>query len=282
LLTLCLLAAFTLSAAAQGNPNFNVSDHHMIAGGTLDVTTQSTVGVPKPIAPASLGQLLELDYGVTGRWTSSFYLEGAAQQGSIVFTGFRLENRLRPLRGEHWINPALAFEFANLNEATRTDLDLVGSADLTTASLGTQHRETKRKALGKLILSSGLGPWDVAENLTAEKNLDGANGVNFGYALGVHRPLATGPSSAACTFCRHSLSAGAEFFGELGSTERFGLVNTAHYLAPSLAWRVKGSSTLKFSPAFGLTQKSDRLLVRLSYDFAVEGFGRKLARSLGR
>ena len=63
---------------------------------------------------------LEFEYGVTAQWTTEFYLEGQSTWGdSSVFTGWRLENRYKPLKREHWINPVLYLEYENLNEASR-------------------------------------------------------------------------------------------------------------------------------------------------------------------
>ena len=55
----------------------------------------------------------------------------------------------------------------------------------------------------------------------------------FGYALGVSRPLALAASSKRCVFCRENFAAGVELYGGLGDLDEFGLKDTSHYLAPS-------------------------------------------------
>ena len=47
-------------------------------------------------------------------------------QESTLFTGFRLENRVRPLMREHVINPVLYVEYENISGADKTLLEVVG------------------------------------------------------------------------------------------------------------------------------------------------------------
>jgi hypothetical protein len=93
---LTLTLPFLLSPCpviAQQNPYFVTYDHHMEEHYNLELSTQSTVGIPKQDLPGYLGQLFELEYGVTPWWSSALYLEGASQRhDSTVFTGFRPDN----------------------------------------------------------------------------------------------------------------------------------------------------------------------------------------------
>ena len=89
----------------------------------------------------------------------------------------------------------------------------------------------------KLILSSNVHDWNIAENFIAEKNLSHNEGVEFGYSFGVSRPLGTIASAANCHLCRENFIAGAELFGGLGSTKGFGFHDTTHYFAPALSWQ---------------------------------------------
>ena len=41
------------------------------------------------------------------------------QHDSTIFTGYRWENRFRPLLREHWINPVLYIEFENIKALTK-------------------------------------------------------------------------------------------------------------------------------------------------------------------
>ena len=265
---------FAIPAADQYRPYFVTYDHQMEEPGNLEITTQSTVGIQKHDLPTYWAPLVELEYGATGWWSTSLYLEGASQpHDATVFTGFRLENRFKPLKSEHRINPVLYFEFENINEATRIQKEVVGHAELSDESLSSLRGEKARELEGKLILSSNAKGWNIAENFIVEKNLTADEGVEFGYALGVYHPLATIVSGTPCRLCRENFNAGLELYGGLGSTEQFGFSDTAHYIAPAIAWRVSENSTVRFSPGFGLTANSARTLLRFSYTYEIPGFG---------
>jgi hypothetical protein len=115
--------------SAQESPNFVTYDHHLEEQGDLEVAVSSTVGIPRQGQPAFIAPYAEVEYGVTDWWTSALYLEGLSRRrDSTIFTGWRLENRFRPLTGEHRINPVLYVEFANINEASRMQKEVVGHA----------------------------------------------------------------------------------------------------------------------------------------------------------
>src|SRR5947209_3748820 len=79
-LTYIALFAFSLFASvtlqAQESPYFVTYDHHLEEPGNLEIETSSTVGVPRAGQHWFFAPYLELEYGVTGRWTSELYLEG--------------------------------------------------------------------------------------------------------------------------------------------------------------------------------------------------------------
>jgi hypothetical protein len=148
-------------------------------------------------------------YGVTRWWTSELYLEGQSTSGQgSVFTGWRLENRFRPLVAEHAVNPVLYLEYENINEASRIEKEIVGKAPLDNQSNAELSQNHAHELEGKLILSSNLGQWNVAENFIAERNLTANEGFEFGYAFGVSHPLATAASMIACRFCIQNFVAG--------------------------------------------------------------------------
>src|SRR5579864_3511485 len=105
---------------AQESPYFVTYDHHLEEPGNLEIETYTTSGIPRAAQNAFVAPYMELEYGVTGRWTSELYLEGVGTVGdSAVFTGWRLENRFRPLKREHFINPVLYVEYEDINEASK-------------------------------------------------------------------------------------------------------------------------------------------------------------------
>ena len=234
--------------------------------GNLEFSIQGTGGIQKQNLPGYLGHLFEMEYGVTEWWSSALYLEGSSQSGdATVFSGFRLENRFLPLRSERKVNPVLYFEYENVNEASRIQKEILGHAELSDKSLSELRNETAREIEAKLILSSTLKNWDISENFIVEKNLTEDEGFEFGYAVGIFRPLSVLAAGTDCRFCRESFSLGLELYGGLGSTDQFGFKDTAHYIAPALVWNLGGNHSLKVSPGFGLTGDSNRMLLRFGY-----------------
>ena len=265
--SLALLLALPGRSQAQEN-YFITYPHHMEEPGTLELTNKSVSGFPRD-GNAFVGNALEFEYGVKTWWTSELYLDGQTTVGeSTLFTGWRLENRFRPLLREHWINPVLYFEFEDLNSADKALLEIVGHDGVADFLERNDRSEKKREAELRLILSSNVKSWNIAENMIAEKNLAGEP-WEFGYALGVSRPLSLVASANNCTFCRENFSLGAELYGGLGDRYSFGLKDTSHYLAPIVRFRLPDGPSFQLSPAIGLNDHSHGMLLRfgISYEF---------------
>src|SRR6266498_1576590 len=130
---LVTLICSAIYSPAQESPFFVTYTHHMEEPGNLDVETSSTAGIPRKGQEFYFAPYMELEYGVTARWTSELYLEGQSTSGdSTVFTGWRWENRYKVLGREHWINPVLYLEYESLNEASRIQKEIEGGGpDLT-------------------------------------------------------------------------------------------------------------------------------------------------------
>lgn len=282
-LVIFLILASACFAAAQESPYFVTYDHHLEEPGNLEFEVYTTSGIPRSGQVAYVAPYMEIEYGVTGRWTTELYLEGQGTAGdSAVFTGWRLENRFRPLKREHWINPVLYLEYERTSEATRIQKEIVGGGpDVTFPN--SELQATKNNELeAKLILSGTTHDWNIAGNFITEKNLSQGEGFEFGYALGVARSLASLASGNACRFCRENFMAGVEFYGGLGSTEEgFSPHNTVHYVAPVVSWQLSDNGSLRFSPSFALTREGSPALLRFGYSYEVRGFGSKLAQLFG-
>jgi hypothetical protein len=273
---------FAIPAAAQESPYFVTYDHHMEEPGNLEIATSTTAGTARNGGHSYFAPYAEIEYGVTGKWTSELYLEGQGTSGDGgLFTGWRLENRYRPLAREHWINPVFYLEYESINEASRIQKEVVGNSSDFNEPIEELRNEKAHELEAKLILSSTVRDWNIAENFIVEKNLSEDEGFEFGYAFGAYRPLASLASATKCRFCRENFSAGFEMYGGLGTTNGFGFHDTSHYFAPLLAWRVSDNATLRFSPAVGLTHGSSPMLFRFSYSYEVRGFGRKMAALFG-
>lgn len=275
ILSVFILLALTLPVFGSEHPFFVTYTHQLEEPGTLEIATRSITGRPSN-ANRFFGSAAELEYGVRAWWTAELYLEGqATRRDSALFTGYRLENRFRLLPREHWINPVLYLEFENINGANRSLLEVVGNDGQ--EELGGRNadnrQEKKRELEAKLILSSHVRGWTVAENFIAEKNLGHAP-FEFGYAVGVSRPLALAARPDRCSFCPENFQSGVELYGGLGSHEGFGLHETSHYLAPAIAWSLPSGTTFKISPGFGLTGQSAGFLLRAGVSYEISQFSR--------
>lgn len=275
----CLVAATCPSIMWGADaPYFVTYSHKLEESGNLEIATNEVVGSPQGGHPF-LNTLVEIEYGVKSWWTAELYLsgQGTRQEGS-VFTGYRIENRVRPFLREHWINPVLYFEWVDINEADKSLREVVGHdtyKDQLEPNSDTRQAR-KREVETKLILSSNFHGWNVSENIIAEKVINHAEPWEFGYAVGVSRPLAMKARPDWCTFCPENLHVGVEMYGGLGTRREFGLHETSHYLAPTIAWKLPNNTTLEFSPGFGLNGRSHGVLWRFTVAREFNQFGRLL------
>lgn len=262
----------TLPLTAQERPYFVTYSHEMEEPGNLDIEMFNVVGNP-PGSDLFLGSNLEFEYGVKTWWTSEFYLDGqSTQHQSTIFTGFRWENRIRPLLSEHVINPVLYIEYENTS-ADKTLKEVVGHDGLPDfAETNAEARaDVEREMELKLILGSNFHGWNVSENIIAEKNLSN-DPWEFGYAWAVSRPLGLAASAHDCTFCLEKFQAGVEMYGGLGDRHSFGLNNTSQYFGPGINWTAPNGTTFTFSPQFGLNDYSIARLYRFGVSYEIEQF----------
>ena len=272
-------AFFPACRAAEG-PFFITYTHQMEEPGNLEFATKNVIGAPDG-GNRFLGTAVEFEYGVKGWWTTEWYFDGqTTNTQSTLFTGYRWENRFRLLPHEHWINPVLYVEFENINGADKSLLEVVnhdGKDDLTGPD-DEARREKKREIEAKLILGSYFKGWTVAENFIAEKNVAHAP-FEFGYAVGISRPLALTARAEHCNFCAENFQTGVELYGGLGTHQNFGLAGTSHYVAPTVAWTLANGTTFQVSPGFGVTRFSAPFLLRFGVSYEVAQLGQAV-RSL--
>lgn len=258
-------------------PNFITYTHQMEEPGNLEVDTKGVTGQPVG-GNRFLGSAMELEYGATAWWTTELYLDGQSTAAdSTVFTGLRWENRFRMLPREHWINPVLYVEFEDIDGADKSLLEVVGhdGNDDFLGSNDEARRERKREIETKLILGSYVKGWTIAENFIVEKNIQ-HEPWEFGYAVAVSRPLALRGRPDRCTLCAENFQAGLEMYGGLGTHRDFGLTETSHYIAPTVAWQLPNGPLFRFSPGFGMTGQSLPVLFRFSISYEVAGAGRAI------
>jgi len=268
------LLLFPHPSYSQENPYIVAYDHNLEEPGSLEVEYFSTFGTQRS-GPDFHAYWTEFEYGATAWWTTELYLDGQTTFGeSTIFTGSRWENRFRPLKNEHLINPVLYVEFENTNGADKILKEVEGHDAESDYALpnAAARRDHSREMEFKLILSSNYKGWNFTENTIATKNLSNEP-WEFGYALGASRPLAMKGAAHRCNFCRQHFVAGVELYGGLGDRYSFGLNNTSHYLGTGLAWNLPSGWTFRFEPTFGLNDNSHQFLLRWGVSREFSGFG---------
>ena len=274
---LLLLSGVLLTQRAQAQqepPYFVTYSSVMEEPGNLEIENQNIVAAPKS-QNAFAAPTVEFEYGTAAWWTTEFYLQGqGTANDSTVFTGFRIENRFRPLPREYWINPVLYVEYEDVNSADKSFLEITGNDSIQAkqAPNAALRAEVEHSVEGKLILSSNVKGWNISENIISEKDVNESNPWEFGYALAAAPPLAVSARSSRCTFCRQNIDAGAELFGGLGTRYSFGLRQTEQYAGPTMALNTPHGWTLKFSPEFGLNDNSAGVLWRFGASYEIQQF----------
>src|SRR6185437_10483163 len=276
------LLLFGRLAFSQESPYIVTYDHYLEEPGSLDVEYFSTFGTQRG-GNNFHAYWMEFEYGATAWWTTEFYLDGQTTfNDSTLFSGFRWENRFRPLQREHFINPVLYIEYEQISEADKIIKEVEGhdvEADQAEPNSALRDEHNHELEL-KLLLSKTFKGWNVAVNPLATKNLSDEP-WEFGYAVGASRPLALKASPDKCTLCRENFIAGVEMYGGLGDTQSFGMHETSHYLAPVVAWNLPSGWTLRLSPGFGLNDNSHRLLLRWGVSREFSGFGEMVTHLFG-
>ena len=279
------LVSLTFVAPAlrgQESPYVVTYDHYLEEPGNLEIEYFSTFGTQR-VGNDFHAFWAEFEYGATAWWTTELYLEGQTTfNESTIFTGYRWENRIRPLKSEHFINPILYFEYERKNGADKILKEVEGhdvQADFLIPNAEARKGHIHELEL-KLILSSTVKGWNFSENVLAAKDLSNRP-WEFGYAVGASRPLAMKASATRCSFCPQNFVAGVEMYGGLGDRYSFGLKDTSHYLAPAIAWNLPSGWTLRVSPGFGLNDNSHRFLLRWGISREISGFGEMVTRMFG-
>ncbi len=254
------------AARAQEAPYFITYDHYLEEPTALEIAFNPTYATQRGGNDFVSG-LLEIEYGATAWWTTELYLDSQSTQNhSTVFTGYRWENRFRPTKQEHAVNPILYAEYEHVTGADKVIKEVVGhdvEADHAEPNADAAE-ETESEIELKLILSSVAKGWNFSENVIAVKNLEGGP-WEFGYAVGFNRPLALAAKPEPCVWCAENFALGLEVYGGLGNTEQFGFADTSHYAAPVLGWNLPKNMMLKLSPTWGLNDDSHRFMFRIGF-----------------
>ena len=255
-------------------------DHYLEEPGNLEVEYFSTFGTQRGGDDFD-AYWIEVEYGAKAWWTTEFYADAQSTFGqNTLFTGFRWENRVRPLQLEHFVNPVLYVEYEQISEADKIIKEVEGhDVEADHAIPNDIARQTLNHELEfKLLLSKTFKGWNIAVNPLATKNLSPSTPWEFGYAVGASRPLTLKASPKVCNFCPENFIAGVEMYGGLGDIHSLGLHDTSHYIAPAMAWNLPSGWTVRVSPGFGLNENSHRLLLRWGLSREFSGFGEIMRR----
>jgi hypothetical protein len=71
-----------------------------------------------------------------------------------------------------------------------------------------------------------------------------------------------------------------EMYGGLGTHADFGLTETSHYVAPTVAWSLPSGASFRVSPDFGITGTGAGFLLRFNVSYEIEQFGRAVRNAL--
>src|SRR5258706_6939463 len=122
-----LFALFVpISARSQESAYFVTYDYYLEEPGNLDIEYFSTFGTQHARNDFH-AFWIELEYGATAWWTTEFYVDGQTTfHDSTLLTGFRWENRFRPLKHEHFINPVIYVEYEHISGADKILKEIEG------------------------------------------------------------------------------------------------------------------------------------------------------------
>jgi hypothetical protein len=276
--TICCIVGVMLcgSPALAGNEaNFVLYDHHTEKQGTREINVLTDFSGGAPDEPSYAAQLIEIEAAITDQWMAALYFEGDKIDGSEeAFGGWRLESRYRLFPYGVFLNPVLYVEYGDLQSAHRYLLEVVGRNDAPEGEAG-------RELESRLILGQDLGEnFDVAFNWINDVNLSSGN-WEFGYAMGLNYTVFVRPDAsagghggfAADNWELKEVKLGAELYGGLGDSD-LGLTLdpqlTQHYAGLNLRGEFENGLHAQVGAAVGLTDDSERALVRLMFGYEFE------------
>ena len=285
------LALLLCGAARAGNgANFVLYDHHLAKKGETEINLYNDVSNIGSGEEDYAAQLVEFEHGVTGYWTTAFYLEGDHVDGEeYEFGGWRFENRLRLFEEATILNPVLYAEYEDVRSAHRYLLTVAGRTDAAeeeeegeTELREEAEEETERALETRLILGHDFSDrFNVAFNWINETNVKTGK-WEFGYAAGLNYVFYEAGTSegdkapdVAPTgdWGLEKLTLGVELYGGLGDSQ-LGMTldpnNTEQYLGVNLLGEWENHLHFGIGGAFGLTDDSENAILRLTAGYEFE------------
>lgn len=264
-------ASLAPAALAGSGANFVTYNHHTADKGEIEVKLLTDVSEGN--GSEYFAQLVELEYGVTDRWTAALYFEGVESDGAnYEFGGWRFENRLRLFDyGALPLNPVLYAEYEQLEPEHRYKRAVTGRAGEEEAE--EEEEGTEHEMELKLLLGQDIGDrFDVAFNWISEVNLD-SGAWGHGYAMGLNYVLFETEGGGRHSWALKDVKLGVEMFGGLGNSEE-GLTldpdETEQYAGINLKGAFANAIEAGIGVAVGLTDHSEDAILRLMVGYEFE------------
>lgn len=238
------------------------------------------------------------EYGVTDRWTAGFMAEGQKIPGlPVTFGGIRINSYYRFFRRDRPLQLALYGEFEDLNGAALYKMEVsgFGGEDLP-GNLRNARQTPAHTFEQRAIIYRDWGRTNLTFNFVNETGLEDHEN-DFGYAWGVFRQpvwsgmdvrpgmnmnsTRAGVAAAPPLLSGERVGYGVEMIGALGNSDQFGFdwPRQQQYLGPVFSYALTQKWSFRLEPAFGLSDVSDRFVLRVGLSYSLDHLGRRLRRA---
>lgn len=231
--------------------------------------------------------MLMAEYGITRRWTVGAMVEGQKIAGlPVTYGGLRVSTYFHLFGDDRFLNLTLYGEYEDLNGASLYKMEVAGFGpeDLI-EPLALARNTPDRTFEQRLIIYHDWNRLNATFNFVRETALQAPFSNDYGYALGLFlmpSPMDTSMGEMSRmneppVLSINRLGYGLEIIGALGNNRQFGFDWNAqqHYLGAVLMYTISSSWSLRFEPAFGLSNVSDPFMLRtgLAYMFETSTSG---------
>jgi hypothetical protein len=228
------------------------------------------------------------EYGITNRWTAGFMVEGQKIGGlPATFGGVRFNTYFQLFPHDHALHLTLYGEYESLNQASLYKMEVsgFGGADLT-SPIDVARNTSARTLEQRLVTYHDWGRLDLTFNFISEANLENSEN-DFGYVWGMFRqPKWDGMRGmrmkrmAPPAISIRRLGYGLEMMGGLGNVGQFGFdwPRQQQYLGPVFSYELPHGWRVRLEPAFGLSNVSDRFVLRMALDYSIRNLFGRLTR----
>jgi hypothetical protein len=231
------------------------------------------------------------EYGITSRWSAGFMVEKQKILGlPATFGGLRFNTYFRLFPHDHLLNFTLYGEYEHLNGAALYKMEVAGfgGEDLE-GPLSMARNLPVHTFEQRAIVYHDWRRVNVTFNFISETGLE-SHENDFGYAWGFFRQpewmgmamgktMAGMPAPSVLSLRRVGL--GIEMFGALGNNHQFGFYwhREQQYLGPVFSYSPYPHWTIRFEPAFGLSDVSDPFVLRMGLEYSMDHFLHRLGKA---